>query len=95
MSEFFVLRGCRRRGIGMLAAQEVGDADARQLAVERTVDGLLFRGRDQRPAALVSGGCDLDVLVVSILNPPIDAFELVFCASRSLGDAAEKGASPP
>jgi hypothetical protein len=27
---------------------------------------------------IVSGACDLDVLVVSILNPPIDAFELVF-----------------
>jgi hypothetical protein len=46
--------------------QEVGDADTRQLAVERTIDRLLFTGIDQRPASLVPAAGDLDVLVVAV-----------------------------
>jgi hypothetical protein len=58
--------------------QEVGDADTRQLAVERAVDRLLFTGIDQRPASLVPAAGDLDVLVVAVLDPPVDPLELVF-----------------
>jgi hypothetical protein len=58
--------------------QQVGDADARQLAVERTIDGFFFRGKDKRPAALVPTASDLDVLVVAILNPLVDTLELLF-----------------
>ena len=58
--------------------QEIGNANTRQMAIERTIDGLLFRGIDQRPAALIAGAGDFDVFVLAVLDAPIDALVLFF-----------------
>ena len=56
--------------------QQLGNADPRQLAVERAIDWLLRFGILQRPATLLGGPGDFDVGVQAVSDALIDGGEL-------------------
>jgi hypothetical protein len=60
--------------------QQIGNTDARQLAVEGMVDRLLLARVGERPAALLGTTADLDVAVLAVVDALIDSPELGFQA---------------
>ena len=75
----------KKSGIPGDEPQQVGDANSPQLAVKRIVDRHLCTGINQRPAALLGGAGDFDVLIGAILNALIDGFESGFqCFMQNL-----------
>ena len=70
--------GPQESGVFIDEPQQVGNADARQLAIERAVDGFLLAWILKGPALFLTPATDLDVLVDSIGNALIDGLDLRF-----------------